>query len=277
MTYALQHPSQSGRDARSFWREDMTKNQIPALKEHKPRPKTGRKIIFILMLLFLALLVVIFFRSPVSKVTEIHITGNTFDTDKQLMEKSELSIGMQYFNVDAEKVKERLIAIGTIESAEVDKQFPGIINIAVVEHPTVAYELAQDGSLQAILASGTSVPVSASGIPVDKPILTQWDPEDPNKVKLSEVLADIPNSMTSDISEILPSPTPSFPDRIKMYTRSKFEVITAVSLLSDKVEYLNQVIEMEQPGVITMLEADSYVPFEPENPDGEGEDPPTQE
>ncbi|WP_106768303.1 cell division protein FtsQ/DivIB [Paenibacillus faecalis] len=255
----------------------MTKNQIPALKEHKPRPKTGRKIIFILMLLFLALLVVIFFRSPVSKVTEIHITGNTFDTDKQLMEKSELSIGMQYFNVDAEKVKERLIAIGTIESAEVDKQFPGIINIAVVEHPTVAYELAQDGSLQAILASGTSVPVSASGIPVDKPILTQWDPEDPNKVKLSEVLADIPNSMTSDISEILPSPTPSFPDRIKMYTRSKFEVITAVSLLSDKVEYLNQVIEMEQPGVITMLEADSYVPFEPENPDGEGEDPPTQE
>ena len=46
-----------------------------------------------------------------------------------------------------------------------------------------------------------------------------------------------------------------------MYTRSKFEVITSVSLLRDKVEYLNQVTEMERPGVITMLEADSYVPF----------------
>ena len=83
--------------------------------------------------------------------------------------------------------------------------------------------------------------------------------------------------MISDISEILPSPTPSFPDRIKLYTRSKFEVITAVSLLRDKVEYLNQVIEMEQPGIITMLEADSYEPFKPENPEEGDEEPPTQE
>ena len=71
----------------------------------------------------------------------------------------------------------------------------------------------------------------------------------------------IPNQLISDISEIIPSPTVSFPDRIKLYTRSKFEVITAVSLLKDKVEYLNQVIETEEPGLITMLEADSYVPF----------------
>lgn len=255
----------------------MPKNQIPVLKEHRPKPKTGRKIVFILILLFLALLAVLFFRSPVSKVTEIHFTGNTFNTDKQLIEKTELSIGMQYFSVDIDKMKEHLTSIGTIESAEVDKQFPGVVNVTVEEYPTVAYELAKDGSLQAILASGKSIPVSASGIPVEKPILTQWDPKDPNKVKLSEVLADIPNSMTSDISEILPSPTPSFPDRIKMYTRSKFEVITAVSLLRDKVEYLNQVIEMEEPGVITMLEADSYVPFKPVNPDEEGQESSTQE
>ncbi|SMF88383.1 cell division protein FtsQ [Paenibacillus uliginis N3/975] len=248
----------------------MPKTQIPVLKEDRPKPKTGRKIIFILMLLFLALLAVLFFRSPVSKVTEIHFTGNTFNTDKQLMEKSELAIGMQFFSVDADKVKERVTSLGTIETAEVDKKFPGVVNVTVVEYPTVAYELAKNGSLQAILASGKSIPVSASGIAVEKPILTQWDPKDPNKVKLSEVLADIPNSMTSDISEIIPSPTPSFPDRIKLYTRSKFEVITAVSLLRDKVEYLNQVIEMEQPGVITMLEADSYVPFKPENLDEEG-------
>ncbi|WP_422660381.1 cell division protein FtsQ/DivIB [Paenibacillus sp. EC2-1] len=255
----------------------MPKNQIPVLKEDRPKMKSGRKIIFILMLLFLALLIVLFFRSPVSKVSEIHFTGNTFNTEEQLKEKAGLAIGVQYFSVDAENVKKNLASLGTIETVEVDKQFPGVVNVNVVEFPTVAYELANNGSLQAILANGKSIPVSASGIAVEKPILTQWDPKDPNKAKLSKVLADIPNSMTSDISEILPSPTPSFPDRIKLYTRSKFEVITAVSLLRDKVEYLNQVIEMEQPGIITMLEADSYEPFKPEKLEQGAEEPPTQE
>ncbi|GAB6929624.1 hypothetical protein JCM10914A_36070 [Paenibacillus sp. JCM 10914] len=242
----------------------MSKTPMPVLKEDKPKPRTAKKIIWILLLLFVALLTILFFRSPVSQVTEIQFAGNTFNTDKQLTEQSGLRIGDQFFGVDPEAVKEQLAQLGTIQSAEVVKRFPGEVSIVVVEHPTVAYELSADGDLQAILSSGTSIPVTASGIAVEKPILTQWDPEDPNKAKLSEVLAQIPNSMTTDISEIMPSPTLSFPDRIKLYTRSKFEVITSVSLLHDKVEYLNQVTEMERPGIITMLEADSYVPFEQE-------------
>ncbi|MEK3731123.1 FtsQ-type POTRA domain-containing protein [Paenibacillus sp. FSL M8-0334] len=249
----------------------MSKTPMPVLKEDKPRPKTARKIIWILLLLFIALLTILFFRSPVSQVTDIEITGNTFNTDEQLLEESGVRVGDQFFGVDPDKIGERLQALGTIREAQVIKTFPGSISIVIEEQPTVAYELTSDGSLLAILASGTSVPVSASGIAVEKPILTNWEPSDPNKAKLSEVLADIPGSLTSDISEITPSPTLSFPDRIKLYTRSKFEVITTVSLLKDKVEYLNQVTEVEQPGLITMLEADSYVPFVAESEDEEGE------
>ncbi|NMO94773.1 cell division protein FtsQ/DivIB [Paenibacillus lemnae] len=256
----------------------MPKQQIPVLKEARPKiPKTARKILFVLILLFAALLAVLFFRSPLSKVSQIDFTGNTFNSDKQLMQKAGLEVGAQFFGVDPERIESALAEVGTIKSAAVDKTFPGVIRVSITEHPTVAYELAADGGLKAILASGTSIPVSASGIAVEKPILTHWDEKDPIKVKLSEALVDIPNSMTSDISEIMPSPTPSFPDRIKMYTRSKFEVITAVSLLRSKVEYLNQVTEMQQPGIITMLEADSYEPFEPEPPPEEDNPPTTQE
>lgn len=255
----------------------MPKTQIPALKQDKPRARTGRKIIIVLLLLFIVILAVLFFRSPVSRVTEVHIAGNTFNSDKELMEKAGLELGTQFFGVSREETVKRLTSLGTIQSAKVDKRFPGVININIVEHPTVAYELLTDGGLQAILASGTSVPVSASGIAVEKPILTQWSPKDPNKVKLSKTLADIPISMTSDISEILPSPTPSFPDRIKMYTRSKFEVITSISLLREKAEYLNQVTEMQDPGIITMLEADSYEPFSSEPPEEGAGKPTTQE
>lgn len=252
----------------------MSKTSIPALKSNKPRKiKTSRKIIFILMFMFLALLAVLYFRSPISRVSDIQFQGNVFTTSEQLLQAGNLKVGDQFFGVSASTLKKKLMRMNSIQNITVDKQFPGVIQIQIQEYPTVAYELGEDGSLKAILSSGAKVSVNSSGVAVEKPILTQWKSEDPFRLELSQVLGAIPNQLTSDISEIMPSPTVSFPDRIKMYTRSKFEVITAVSLLKDKVEYLNQVIETEEPGLITMLEADSYVPFvsvnsESDNGDG---------
>ncbi|MCJ8011361.1 FtsQ-type POTRA domain-containing protein [Paenibacillus sp. KQZ6P-2] len=241
----------------------MPKAHIPVLKENKPKRRSSWRIIVILLLLFVAILVILFFRSPVSQVSEIQFTGNTFSSREQLLQASGLKMGSQYFGVSPSEVENQLLQIKSIQKAVVDKHFPGQINVSIEEYPTVAYELGAEGNLDAILANGSKVSVNSSGIAIEKPILTNWSATDPNKVKLCKVLGQIPNELISDISEIIPSPTASFPDRIKMYTRSRFEVITAISLLKDKVEYLNQVIETAQPGIITMLEADTYTPFQP--------------
>ncbi|MGN7357717.1 cell division protein FtsQ/DivIB [Paenibacillus sp. SAF-054] len=240
----------------------MPKAHIPVLKENKPKRRASRRIIVILLLLFVAILAILFFRSPVSQVTDIQFTGSTFSSREQLLQASGLTKGSQYFGVSPSKVEGQLLHIKSIQKAVVDKQFPGKISITIQEYPAVAYELGAEGSLDAILSNGTKVSVNSSGIAVEKPILTKWSASDPNKVELCKVLGSIPNELTSDISEIIPSPTASFPDRIKLYTRSRFVVITAISLLSDKVEYLNQVIETAEPGTITMLEADTYTPFQ---------------
>ncbi|WP_150266263.1 cell division protein FtsQ/DivIB [Paenibacillus tepidiphilus] len=251
----------------------MPKTRMPLLKEDKPSKKMSRKVIFILLLLFLALLAVILFRSSLSRITEIHIQGNKYSTKDELLKKSGLKTGGQFFAVSGQDVEEQLKKLKTVQDAVVNKSFPGVVDIRITEYPAVAYELDEQGTtLEAILSSGATVPVSETGMPVEKPILTNWDADDPFKAKLSQALADIPNELTGDISEIVPSPTLSFPDRIKMYTRSHFEVITAISLLKEKVEYLNQVIETEEPGLIKMLEADSYVPFHKESQDEETEE-----
>lgn len=254
----------------------MPKAHIPVLKENKPKKRASRKIIAILLLLFIAILVILFFRSPVSQVTEIQFTGSTFSTKEQLLQASGLKAGSQYFGVSPSEVENRLLQIKSIQKAVVDKQFPGKINVRIEEYPTVAYELGEGGRLEAILASGSKVAVNSIGIAVEKPILRKWSPNDPIKAELCKVLGQIPNELTSDISEIIPAPTASFPDRIKMYTRSRFVVITAVSLLTDKIEYLNQVIETAQPGTITMLEADTYTPFEPPEDAGSDQNDTTQ-
>ncbi|AOZ91672.1 cell division protein FtsQ/DivIB [Paenibacillus crassostreae] len=244
----------------------MSKLIIPALKPNKPkRMKTSRKIILILMLLFVVILAVLFFRSPLSRISEIQFKGNTFTTREQMLLTGEFNVDGQFFGVSTSTLKQKLMTINSVQHVTVNKNFPGQIIIQIQEYPTVAYEVGERGTLMAILSSGAMIPVDSIGIAVEKPILTKWDPSDPFKLQLTQALGEIPNQLISDISEIIPSPTVSFPDRIKLYTRSKFEVITAVSILKDKVEYLNQVIETEEPGLITMLEADSYVPFLPLN------------
>lgn len=247
----------------------MTTTRLPLLKEDKPKKKMSRKITVILLLLFVALLAVIFFRSSISRITVIDFQGSKYSTSEELLAQSGMKIGGQYFAVSAKDVEDSLLELKTIQNVTVKKDFPGVITVTIEEFPAVAYELEQGGILKAILSSGAAVPVNDTGIAVEKPILTNWDASDPYKAKLCQALASIPNELTSDISEIVPSPTLSFPDRIKLYTRSRFEVITAISLLKSKVSYLNQVIETEQPGLIKMLEADSYVPFQIESEDEE--------
>ncbi|WP_410514524.1 FtsQ-type POTRA domain-containing protein [Paenibacillus sp. BR2-3] len=247
----------------------MSKTRLPLLKEDKPKKKMSRRLTAILLLLFIALLAVIFFRSSVSRITQITFEGSKYSTQQELLAQSGLRIGGQFFAVSKESVQKSMLKLNTIQTATVEKSFPGIIKVHIEEFPAVAYELDGEGTLKAILSSSAAVSINETGIAVEKPILTNWKDSDPFKTKLCKVLGSIPNELTSDISEIVPSPTLSFPDRIKMYTRSRFEVITAISLLSDKIEYLNQVIETEQPGLIKMLEADSYVPFFTENGDGE--------
>ncbi|MBP1999226.1 cell division protein FtsQ [Paenibacillus shirakamiensis] len=245
----------------------MPKSNVPVLKKARPKMRTSRKIIGILFLLFLVLGAILFFRSQMSKISEISFQGSTYTTQEELLHKSGIAVGGSYFSISAETLSTRLKQIPSIDKVKVDKQFPGVIHISIVEYPAVAYSIGKEdinGSLQAFLANGTQVIIANTPSMLEKPILTNWGAKDANLAKLCAVLATIPKELTSDISEIVPSPTLSYPDRIKMYTRSHFEIITAISMLSSKVEYLNSIVESQQPGTLTMLDADSYVPFVPE-------------
>ena len=96
---------------------------------------------------------------------------------------------------------------------------------------------------------------------VDKPVLSGWRKDDPVKAKLCAQLALIKTGDLSQLSEIAPAPTASYPDRIRIYTQTGFEVLTAASLLKDKIATLNAAVEEREPGRLTLLLADTYSPF----------------
>jgi cell division protein FtsQ len=249
----------------------ILKVNVPILKEPRPKKKSSRKIMAILILLFIAILGVLFFRSSLSKISNITFEGNVFATEKEMLSVSGLQVGAPFFGTSSDKIEARLAEIPSIEKATVNKSFPGSITITIKEFSLVAYQLTSADTLKGFLANGTVIELKNGTMPIEKPILTGWKDNDPYLGKLCTVLAQISDSLTSDISEITPSPTLSYPDRIKIYTRSHFEVISAISLLPAKVEYMNMILEAQDPGTLTMLEADSYVPYNSDEGKGSGE------
>lgn len=237
---------------------------MPAMTEPEEKEKGNKKIIVILVILFLVLFGVVFFNSQLSKITEIQLTGIQYVSSSEVAEKSDIKVGDSFFFQSLEKIESRILSIDAVHSVSVSRKFPGVIKIAIVEHDVTAFEIKSDGNIVALLSSGAEILTLNNQIQInDKPVLTGWTEENSqNQLNLLKQLALIPDVKLFDISEILPHPTVAFPDRILIYTRTRFEVITTISLLQEKIDEMNGVIETQSPGKITLLLADTYVPFD---------------
>lgn len=239
----------------------MEKANVPVLKQNKPNKRGNRKVKWIIVTLFISILTILFFRSSLSEVSEINFEGNKYVTTEQLMKAVEVQKGDAFFGTSSGTIEQRLEKVQSIQSVTVQKSFPGVINIQVQEYPVLAYTLDANGGLKGLLTNGVMIPFENGTVVIDKPILSQWKENDPNLKKLGSALSQIDANLVSDISEIAPEPTLSYPDRIKMYTRSHFVVISSISLLPKKAEYMNRILESQEPGILKLLDADSYVPF----------------
>ncbi|MEK4250488.1 cell division protein FtsQ/DivIB [Paenibacillus sp. FSL W7-1287] len=236
---------------------------LPVLKVPEPKKKSNKKLITIIVILFIALLIIVFFNSSLSKITEIQVTGAQFTSNAEIINDADLKVGDSFLFSSSKKIKESLLRNSSIQNVDVSKKFPGIVKINVQEYKVVAFELSENGDLIALLASGASVVTNSERMQImDKPILTGWQSDDMNKKELMKQLSTIDNALLSDLSEISPIPSSAFPDRILIFTRTKFEVITAISLLREKVGTMNGVIESQAPGRLTLLLADTFVPFD---------------
>lgn len=235
---------------------------MPVLKEPEPKKRSNWKLITIVVILFIVILTIIFFNSALSKITEVKITGTQFLSSSEVMEVSGIKVGDSFFFNTTEAIEQRISTLRAVDKVIVTKSFPGKLKLTIVEHSVIAFELMDNGQFIALLAGGASMTTSHDRLQImDKPILTGWEKDQENKAKLINELAEIPLAELADISEISPIPSAAFPDRILIFTRTKFEVITAVSLIKEKVEAMNGVIETQVPGKLTMLLADTYVPF----------------
>ncbi|CAM3575033.1 cell division protein FtsQ/DivIB [Marinicrinis lubricantis] len=240
---------------------------IPAMKTGNKPKKANKKIRLLVFMFFIALMAVLFFRSSLSEISSIEIKGNHYVSEEELMAAVQVENGDSYFLVNEQEIENDIMELKEIRHAKVTKSFPGRMTVEVEEFPGVAYEVKSDGTIVLLLANGTQVSASSQQMELDKPLLTGWEGRDAEKVELSSTIGEIPSKLLADISEIKPLPsTTSYKDKILLYTRSGFEVITTISYLKDKIDLLPDIIyELRSQditsGEISMLEAIIHRPF----------------
>lgn len=240
----------------------MANERIPRLPKPKIKKSRGKKVIYLLLLFFIVLLVVLFFRSSISKIDRIEIKGNQHTELKQVGQALSIDIGDSFFSASVGRLEKRVQQLTNVESVTVIKRFPGHIQVKIKEFGEVAHVIGQDGKMNILLSNGNVViPNKGKSIKLI-PVLSGWEQHMDNQKKLSGLLKDIPQTLLSDISQIKPDPTPSYPDRIRLYTRSHFEVITTIGYLPDKIDFMRAIIGEREPGEIKLLEANSYRSYE---------------
>lgn len=239
----------------------MNKERLPRLTEPKRRKNRGGKIIFLLTLFFLALLAVLFFRSDLSKIDTIEIVGVRYTKAEQVGQALGVQEGNSFFAATGDKLQQRVAELPYVKTTEVKKTFPGKIHVHIEEFEEVAYSLDASGQIQAMLENGMEVE-PLPGEPIRYlPILSDWESGSKPLIAMTALLSQIPGPVLADISQIKFDPSSSYPDRIRMYTRSYFEVITTIEYLPHKLDYMRAIIAESEPGVITMLEANTHQPY----------------
>lgn len=237
--------------------------RIPRLKENPKQEKSNKRFIILVLLFFLLIIAIIYFQSPLSKLSHVQINGNEILNEEQLLNQAKLGIGMSYFNFSKTNIKKRLEEMIEVEEVEVERVLPNKLNITVQEYPIVSFWL-EDNQLYPVISSGYILMNRPWKLQrVNHPILNEW----PNKdglIELSRELNKLSLFVRSRISEIRLTPIVSDPYRLAVYMIDGYEVRTSIRNFAENMSWYPHYVELarlegEEEGIFYLLDGKWYV------------------
>ena len=126
--------------------------RIPSMRE-KRRRRTNRKFIFILSIFALALLVILYFQSPFSKINKVTVTGANLHNNEFYIETSGLIKDKSFWGFTTKKTEKILANLETVKNVSVSRKWLNGIDIKITEWDTVGY-IEKDGQFSLLLEDG---------------------------------------------------------------------------------------------------------------------------
>ncbi|WP_432359484.1 cell division protein FtsQ/DivIB [Sporosarcina sp. UB5] len=233
--------------------------RIPSMRE-KRRRKTNKKFLFIIAVFCIALLVLLYFQSPLSKVGEVKIHGAELYDERYYYEKSGIVEGASYWGFETKEVERDLLKLESVSAVSVTRKWLRDIDISVSEWKSVAY-MENGGDYRLLLENGTLFPGSRNYPNV--PILNHMD--NPQlRGKVTKQLMKMDKNVLQMISEIIYTGTEETPDTIIAYMDDGYEVHAILHTFAEKMDYYPDIIaqlgDLEK-GIVNMEVGIFFTPY----------------
>lgn len=247
-------------------------DRIPKIKEHRKR-KANRRLIFLISLFFLLILLVIYFQSPLSHVSEIKVKGNESVPDQTIIKRSSLKSGDNIWKLDKKKAVQKLEDHQEVKHAKVKIAFPNTVYLEIQEYKTIAY-VSTGTEFHPILENGLIVESRPKGgVPVNAPILSNFK-EDAILENMAKELKALKPEIVNVISEIHYTPKKTDKYHISLFMNDGFEVSATILTFSEKMVHYPSIVSQLDPkvkGVIDMEVGSFFKAYETKGAGGEGE------
>jgi cell division protein FtsQ len=235
--------------------------RIPSMRE-KRRRKTNKKFLFMLTVFVVALLAILYFQSPLSKIRDISVSGAVLHEQSFYKEQSGLTADNPLWSFNTEEVEETLTAISGVKDVVVSRKWLRNIDIVITEWETVAY-IEEAGQYSLLLENGETFPAGMLPLEAEAPILNNFSNVDSRK-RISAQLLKMEEDVYRLVSEIIFGGTTEDADSITVYMDDGFEVRAVISTFAEKMDFYPEItaqLKGYEKGVIDMEVGTFFIPF----------------
>lgn len=235
--------------------------RIPSMRE-KRRRKTNRKFIFIVTIFMLALLVILYFQSPLSRINKITLNGTSLYDDTFYLTESELALDKPLWGFSIKDTEKAIRKIDSVQQVEVTRKWLREVEIDIIEWNPIAY-IEEDGQYGLLLENGEIFSRDALLPEEDAPILNGFTDME-NKKRITTQLMKMESSVYQLISEIIYKGTVDDPNHITVYMDDGYEIRAIISTFAEKMAYYSEItaqLQDHEKGVIDMEVGTYFTPF----------------
>lgn len=237
--------------------------RIPSMRE-KRRRRTNRKFIFVMTIFVLALLILLYFQSSLSRIDRIIVKGASLYEDDYYIENTSLALDEPVWGFRVKRIEKELQKIDSVAHVSVSRKWLRNIEIDIQEWGPIAY-IQEDNQYGLLLESGEVFLQGQGQQPEeDAPILNGFTDSAIKKRMIAQLIK-MESGVYQLISEIIYDEKSRDPNQITVYMDDGYEIRAIIPTFAEKMTYYTEIIaqlqDVEEKGVIDMEVGTYFTPF----------------
>ncbi|MBB4824019.1 cell division protein FtsQ [Sporosarcina luteola] len=234
-------------------------DRIPSMRE-KRRRKTNKKFIFILAVFCIALLFLLYFQSPISKIGTIKVKGALLQNENSYIEKSGIQPDGSLWGFKLHEVQETLEGLEGVQKVSISRKWFNDVVISITEWKVVAYT-EEKGQYNLLLENGNTFhgQTTKPNVPILSNVKDTKDAQ-----RIIKQLLKMDKNVFQLISEIISIGDEVDPDSLIVYMDDGYEVHADIPSFAEKMDYYPEItaqLSGYEKGIIDMEVGTFFTPF----------------